>query len=176
MDFTELIKQRSSCRNFLEQPVEQAKLASIIAQAGLAPSAVNGQPWFVHAVTSGDALNKTKTACTHLGMNRFVKAAPVLLVVTNTVDNIISNTISKIKDLDFKSIDIGIFVAYLTLAATKEGLGSCILGWFNEQQLKETLKLKKQEKVRLVIAIGYPKANGQKEKHRKTLDQICKFY
>ncbi|HOH18379.1 MAG TPA: nitroreductase family protein, partial [Bacilli bacterium] len=139
-------------------------------------SVVNGQPWFVHAVSQAETMKKVITACTGLGMNRFIHQAQAFFVVTETRDKLISTTISKIKKLDFQTIDIGIFIAYLSLAATSQGLGSCILGWFNEKQLQEALNLPKSEKVRIVIALGYPESDEVKPKKRKSLNQISKFH
>ncbi|MGD9605503.1 MAG: nitroreductase family protein [Bacilli bacterium] len=176
MDFFELINKRYSCRHFSDQKIDHEKLEQIVNFARLAPSAVNGQPWFVHIVQTEDILNKAKAACTYLGMNWFVRKAQALLIVTEATDNIISSTISKMKDVDFKTLDIGIFTAHLTLGATSLDIGSCILGWFNENQLKDALNLSKSSKVRIVIALGYPENANHKTKNRKDIDQIRKYY
>jgi nitroreductase len=176
MNFSELVHKRESCRQFLDVPIEEEKLQEIIKLARLAPSAVNGQPWSVIVVTNPQKLNDAKRACQKMGMNSFVSNAQALLVVVQEKDNILSQAISQIKDLDFKSIDVGIFTAFLVLAATSLGLGSCILGWFDEKQLHETLNIPKHNKVRLVISLGYPANPNPRDKKRKDINKISQFY
>jgi nitroreductase len=53
---------------------------------------------------------------------------------------------------DYRSIDIGIAVGMLTLAATARGLSTCILGIFDEKELKKIFGIR--EPIRLVVALG----------------------
>ena len=70
-------------------------------------------------------------------MNKFAKDAPVHILVVEESMNVTSFLGAKIKDKYFPLIDIGIATAHITLAAESEGLGSCILGWFDEKEIKK---------------------------------------
>ena len=73
---------------------------------------------------------------------------------------------------DYRSIDIGILSAYITAEATAQGLGSCILGWFNDEQIRKICNL--DSAVRLVISLGYAKSDDKlrPKKRKKTSDLI----
>ena len=81
---------------------------------------------------------------------------------------------ARIKHNDYRSIDIGITAAYLTAEAAAQGIGSCILGWFDDKGIREVCKIDKP--VRLVICLGYP-ADGQslREKKRKPISELVSF-
>jgi nitroreductase len=63
----------------------------------------------------------------------------------------------------------------LVLQAQELGIGSCWIGWFNEKALKEELKVPKDRKVDIVIALGYPLDEKSVEKSRKTLEAISSY-
>jgi len=75
---------------------------------------------------------------------------------------------------DFSKIDIGISTSYLVLQAQELGIGTCILGWFNEKKLKKILDIPRQKKIELVISMGYPpKAMDLCEKKIKDWPEVC---
>ena len=91
-----------------------------------------------------------------------------------------SNTLAKfgerLKGLDFKQIDIGIWTAHFILSAKELGLDTCILGWFTEDKIKEICNLDEDKKVRLVIAVGVAdKSDALRPKKRKEFNQIVNF-
>jgi len=78
---------------------------------------------------------------------------------------------AKIKHNDYRSIDIGITVAYLTAEAATQGLGTCILGWFDNDKICKICGL--EEAVRLVITVGYAKENDKlRTKKRKSREEL----
>jgi nitroreductase len=78
---------------------------------------------------------------------------------------------AKVKGNDYRSIDIGILSAYITAEAAAQGLGTCILGWFDDKAIREICNL--ESPVRLVITLGYPKEGDKlREKKRKPLDEL----
>ena len=78
---------------------------------------------------------------------------------------------AKVKKNDYRSMDIGIAVAYLTAEATAQGLSTCILGWLDDSKLRELCHL--DAPVRLVITLGYAKEDDKlRDKKRKDLDQL----
>ena len=78
----------------------------------------------------------------------------------------------RFKGQEYAQLDIGLSVAYFTLAAAELGLGSCILGWYDEKMIKEILKLPAEAKLQLVLCLGYPKDESPRLKARKPLDEI----
>ena len=60
-------------------------------------------------------------------------------------------------------------------SATQQDLGTCILGWFNEKELKKLLNINKLKRIRLVVAIGYPETNDIRKKIRKSINEISTF-
>lgn len=170
MDFYSIASTRQSCRSFdAQREIEEEKLASILSAARLAPSACNGQPYHL-TVCFGENAKKVEEATTQMGMNKFALAAPVAIVVSEE-DYVKSAALgAKVKNNDYRSIDIGIVCAYITAEATAKGIESCILGWFNDEQIREICGLKKP--VRLVILLGYAKEDKLRPKKRKTLDEL----
>ncbi len=164
MDFFELIEKRQSCRGYLDREVEQEKLDKILYAAKLAPSACNGQPYFF-TVCRGEKAKLVAKATQGMGMNKFASQAPVLIVVSE--ENYVKSAAmgAKLKHNDYRSMDIGIAVAYLTAAATELGLSTCILGWLDDEKLRAICGLEKP--VRLVITLGYAQDETVRPKKRK---------
>lgn len=153
MNFSEIAKNRQSCRNYdSERAVEQEKLDAVLQAARLSPSACNGQPYHI-TVCTGNTAKEVAKAVTGMGMNKFAAAAPVLIVISEEPYVKSAALGAKLKGNDYRSIDIGILSAYITAEATAQGLGSCILGWLDDQKIRTICGL--EYPVRLVITLGY---------------------
>ena len=171
MNFSEIATARQSCRKYdAGREVEREKLDAILEAARLAPSACNGQPYRT-TVCHGECALVVASAVTGMGMNKFAADAPVMLVVSEE-DYVASAAFgARVKGNDYRSIDIGIVAAYITAEATAQGLGSCILGWFDDKKIREICHLDKP--VRLVITLGYAAADDKlREKKRKDLQKL----
>lgn len=173
--FIDLVKSRQSDRAFEPgRKIEREVLERVLDAGRLAPSACNGQPWHFTVVTEDALLADVAKATSGLGMNKFVKDASALVLVTQEPTNISSRIGAGIKDKDFPVMDIGIATAYITLAAEDEGLGSCILGWFDEKSIKELVSIPKNRRLMLVIALGYA-AKPKRNKVRKEREKVISF-
>lgn len=173
MDFQQLILQRESCRAYDElKPIEEEKLQRILEAVRLAPSACNGQPYHC-TVCCGEKAKEAAKATQGMGMNKFASQAPVLIVISEMPYVKTAAFGSKIKGNDYRSIDIGIAAAYLTAAATEEGLSTCILGWLDNAKLQKICGV--DGAVRLVITLGYAKNESIREKKRKDLAELVTF-
>lgn len=174
MDFLEIANIRQSCRAFdRARPVEEDALRACLEAARLAPSACNAQPYRIF-VARGPAAERVGEATRSMGMNKFTKDAPVFLVFTEDSYNATAAVGAKVKRQDYRSVDIGIAVAYLTAQAASLGLGSCILGWFEEDKLQKILGI--SNRVRLIVALGYPREGDPlREKKRKSLDDLTQW-
>lgn len=170
MSFLELAKKRQSTRSYdKERAVEDGKLERILEAARLAPSACNAQPYHL-TVCTGSRAEQIADAVSGVGINRFAPDVPVFIVIAEDAYNATAKIGAKVKHNDYRSIDIGIVAAYITAEAESLGLGSCILGWFDSK--KVCLATGRDETVRLVIAIGYPKNSPLREKKRKSTDVL----
>ena len=174
MNFTEIANTRQSCRNFdSSKTVEQEKIDLIIESARLAPSACNGQPYFL-TVCKGEKAKQVAKATMGMGMNKFTADAPVQFVISEMPYTRTAALGAKVKGNDYRSIDIGIVAAYITAEATAQGLGSCILGWLDSDKIKEICTISGE--VRLVISIGYPNDDDKlRTKKRKDLIELAKI-
>lgn len=171
MDFMEIANARQSCRCYDEsREVEQEKLEAVLEAARLAPSACNGQPYHF-TVCRGDTAKAAAKATQGMGMNKFASQAPVLIVVSEEAYVKSAAVGAKLKNNDYRSMDIGIAVAYLTAEAAAQGLGTCILGWLDGAKLQSLCGL--SQPVRLVVTLGYP-GDGDKlrTKKRKTAQEM----
>lgn len=171
MNFTEIAQSRQSCRSYDEaRPVEQEKLQAIMEAVRLAPSACNGQPYHF-TICKGELAKEAAKATMGMGMNKFASQAPVLIVVSEEPYVKSAAVGAKVKKNDYRSMDIGIAVAYLTAEATAQGLSTCILGWLDDEKLRKLCNL--EHPVRLVITLGYAKEGDKlREKKRKDISQL----
>ena len=174
MNFMEIVQARQSCRSYDEtKPVEKEKLDAMLTAAQLAPSACNGQPYHF-TVCTGETAKKVAKATMGLGMNKFAPQAPVMIVVSEEPYTKMAATGSVVSKNDYRSMDIGIAVAYLTAEATVQGLSTCILGWLDESEVRKLCGLK--HTVRLVIAVGYAKEDDPlRNKKRKPVEELSSF-
>ena len=173
MNFTEIAENRQSCRSYdPNREVEEDKLTNILEAARLAPSACNGQPYAI-TVCHGEAARKVAEATRGMGLNNFATDAPLMLVISERPYVATAAFGAKVKKNDYRSIDIGILSAYITAEATAQGLGTCILGWFDDAAIREICDI--DSPVRLVITLGYAKEGDKlRQKKRKSLDEFVK--
>ena len=170
MNFTEIAKSRQSCRAYDSgRAVEEEKIISILESARLSPSACNAQPYHI-TVCEGESARAVATATMGMGMNKFAADAPIMLVISEDSYNATAALGAKVKKNDYRSIDIGILSAYITAEAEAQGLGSCIIGWFDEKRIKEICSCGTP---RLVISLGYAKeGDALREKKRKDISKL----
>jgi nitroreductase len=175
-DILELIKSRQSDRKYSDKVVEREKLERVIEAGRMAPSACNAQPWKFIVVDDPTVLSRVADAASAklLGMNGFVHQAPVIIVVVRENANMSSKVGATIKNKDYSLFDIGIATENICLQAEAEGLGSCIIGWFDEKELRKILSIPSSKRVELLITIGYS-LSDQREKRRKPSGETVSF-
>ncbi len=173
MDFFTLSQNRESCRNFDDsREVEREKLEKIIACVRLAPSACNAQPWFFTVVASPEKRKEVASAVQKMNMNLFTSKARAFIAISQDKA---AGVAGKVASRFFAPYDIGIAAAHICLAAQELGLGSCILGWFDEKKVIAACQLDDNKKVSLVIALGYAANQQRRDKKRKKLESIAKY-
>ena len=175
MNFMEIANTRQSCRSYDEnRAVEQEKLEAVLEAARLAPSACNGQPYHI-TVCRGELAKEVALLTRGLGgMNKFAVQAPVLLVLSEMPYVKSAALGAKVKNNDYRSMDIGIACAYLTAEATAQGLSTCILGWFDDEKVRKLCDL--DQPIRLIITLGYAKEEDPlRKKVRKSMDDLVSW-
>jgi nitroreductase len=166
MDVYEAIQTRRSIRAFIDNPVPREVMEKILEAGRLAPSARNSEPWHFIAVTSPEkrkALSKGMFA-------KFLTQSPLVIVACG----------DKKASPDWYAIDVGLAVENMVLVATGEGLGTCVVGSFNEKDVKAVVKIPENFEVLVMLAVGY---SGEKldlsskllhlVRSRKLLSEVC---
>lgn len=177
MSFKELVNLRESTRAYMDKKVEREQLEICIEAARMAPSACNSQPWKFILIDDEKSVEDVAKMVYDpvIRMNKFALEAPAFIVVVLEKPNITSKIGGIIKGKDYSVTDIGIATEHICLAAAEQGLGTCIIGWFKEREIKEYLKIPKGKEVPLVITIGYPKNKEVRKKVRKDLKDIMSY-
>jgi nitroreductase len=178
MSLNELILARQSVRRYAGTAVEPEKLSQCLEAARLAPSASNSQPWsFI--VVDRDPLRTDVAKATFSDIkliNKFTLQAPVLVVIVMEKAKLITRLAMLVKKKEWPLIDIGIAAEHFCLQATELGLGTCMIGWFEEEKIKKLLQIPADKSIGLVISLGYA-ADGYplRTKIRKPMDEIVRY-
>ena len=178
MEFAELIKTRQSVRKYQEKPVEKEKLQQLIEAVRLAPSASNSQPWKLIIVDDPRLKDQVARATFSkaVSFNKFAPEAPVIAVLTIEKPPLINQIGGLLKQREFPLIDIGIAAAHFCLQAAELGLGTCMLGWFDETAIKKLLHIPRKTRIGLVITLGYAVAEYPlRPKTRKDVAAMSSF-
>ncbi|MFQ9073929.1 MAG: nitroreductase family protein [Faecalibacillus faecis] len=116
MEFTEVIENRYSCKDYTDKQVEKEKLTKILEAGRFAPTAKNLQEQKIYVVQSKEYLAKID-ACTPCRYH-----APTVLVVTYDKNNVFTYLGEK---RDSGVEDATIVATHLMLAAYNAGIDSC---------------------------------------------------
>lgn len=178
MNFTDLVQTRQSVRKYSDRPIEKAILERCLDAARLAPSASNSQPW-TFVVVNDSTLKNNVAAQTFdkvISFNKFAMEAPVLVLFVIEKPRIITRVGAFIKNKEYPLIDIGIAAEHFCLQAAEEGLGTCMIGWFNEKPIQKLTNIPATKSIGLIVAVGYP-TEGYKQRHksRKAFAEVVKF-
>ncbi len=167
MDVMEAIKRRCSVRSYHDRAVEKEKLEIILEAARLAPSASNRQEWRFIVVQDKNTRQRLMKAAKN---QAFVGQAPVVIACCADSDNH-AMTCGQL----CYPIDVAIAIEHMALKATEEGLGTCWIGAFYEDQAKEILGIPKDIRVVELLALGYPDKPCPSHKDRLSLEEIVMY-
>jgi nitroreductase len=172
----DLIINRQSDRKYSDKAVEKEKLKRIVEAGRMSPSANNEQAWKFIVVTDPELLLKISEAASSklFKMNSFLSQAPVQIVLVREKPDLSSQIGAAIKRKDYSLIDIGIAAENICLQARAEGIGSCMIGWFDERMLKKLLNIPRSKRVELIITLGYS-LSEQREKRRKPAEETVSY-
>lgn len=165
MDIYETIERRTSVRAYRSAPVEGDKIERILDAARRAPSGKNGQPWLFIVVTDPETRKRLVPACKN---QEFISQAPVIIVACGREEHAYKKMGGYWNSLP---VDIGIAVEHLMLAAEAEGLGTCWIGAFIEEEVRTILQVPAEVKIVALTPVGYPAAE-KSFSPRKPLQEI----
>jgi nitroreductase len=151
MTVVEAILKRYSCRSYADRAVEDEKLAQVFEAARLAPSAKNLQDWRFVAVTNRPEV--------------FGKAG-VMIVACSNSDYVMTCGQA------VGPIDVSIALEHISLQATELGLGTCWIGSFEAEKVREILGIPQGVAIIELMALGYPAGEGGRKTGREPIENI----
>ena len=160
------IKERYSVRSYQNRNVEKEKLEIVLEAGRMAPSARNIQQCRFVVVQDAELRKKLVPAANN---QSFVAEAPVIIACCG----IDIDYVMRCGQLAYP-IDVAIAVDHMTLQAVEEGLGTCWIGSFHEDQVKSILKIPGDARVVELLTLGYPN-DRPVTKSRVPLDQIISY-
>lgn len=165
MELFEAVLGRRSIRSFLDRDIDEELLAKVLDAGRLAPSARNMQDWKFVVVRDKETRLRLAEAARN---QQFVAQAPVVIAACGT-----SNYIMTCGQPSY-AIDVSIAVDHMTLAAFSLGLGTCWIGAFYEDKVKEVLGIPADIRVVALLPLGFP-AEEPSSRGRKSLSEIVAY-
>ncbi len=168
MDFIKLAEKRISCRSYdSKKEVLRDDIIEILRAGTYAPSACNSQPWrFVVCEKENAKKISSYIIREDLKINHWTVDVPVFVIVCEEKVTLMKSLNAEDQQ-HYAQIDIGSAATSICLAATDKGLGSCIIGVFDETKIKALLNIPNEVVIRAVVAVGYPKNDNVGTKGRK---------
>jgi len=170
MSFLESAKARYSVRNFEQRPVSEEDMKKILEACNVAPTACNYQPQRIYVIQSKDSLEKLNSLC------KCVFGAKTVLMFTYNTDEEWKNPLEKgvVSGVE----DVSIVATHAMMEAWDLGIGSCWVNYFANSKIEEAFGIPENEKLVLLLPMGYPSAEAAPiEMHSKckAIEKTVKF-
>lgn len=160
------IENRVAIRNFTDEPVSEEQLKSVLEAGRLAPSAKNRQAWRFIVVQEPATREKLQEAS--FGQEYVGKAPVIVAICTTNVEYKMPNGL-----LSYP-VDLSIAGAFMMIQAAHEGLGSCPITTFQEQEVKSVLTVPYSMRVVMLLLIGHPADEGDRLE-RTSFDRVVAY-
>ena len=167
MEVLEAIRTRRSIRDYKKDAVEKKKLLNVLEAARLAPSAANRQPWSFIVVTDPSVKESLRSS---YDRDWFV-FAPIIIAACAFPDEAWVRGDGE----EYWKVDVSIAMQNLVLAAWSEGLGTCWIGAFDEEEAKKALGIPADVRVVAMTPLGYPAEDKGPVTARKSLEEITRY-
>lgn len=165
MDVLEAIEKRRSVRAYKDEPVGEESLKKILEAGRLAPSAHNTQEYKFVVVKD---VKKRKALAQVASEQRFIGEAPIIIAALSlNPKQILSSGVPAY------AMDLAIALDHMTLVAVEEGLGTCWVGAFNQEEVKKILAVPAQYKVAALLSLGYPDDAPPPKSRKKIEELVC---
>jgi nitroreductase len=164
MDVFEAIKRRRSIRKYKPTKIEKEKLMNVLEAARLAPSAMNCQPYIFVVTSDTETIKKISSACNQQW------DSPTIIAICSFPDK------AWVRDdgEEYWKVDAAVAMTYLSLQACAEGLGTCWIVAFKEDEIKQILGIKKSRVVAMT-PLGYPAEEKGPVTNRKSIDELVQY-
>ena len=163
MELKAVIEKRKSIRDYKDTSVPEDKLLRILEAARLAPSGGNRQPWKFIVVRE---VKRRQELCRAAGGQNHVGNAPVVIAAVATAPEGLMGC-----GVPGYAVSLAIAVDHMTLAATEEGLGTCWIGAFSQEEARDILKVPESCQIVCLLTLGFPNETGRL-KVRKPIEEI----
>jgi nitroreductase len=144
LDIFEIFTKRKSTRAYHNSPVSEEDLFKVLNAGRLAPSAGNVQPWHFIVVKNRETLNRIAKGCRY---GKFLLESPIVIIACG----------NKKTSPRWYTIDTSLALEHIVLAATAIGLGTCWIGMFNQENIRELTGLPKDFEIVALLALGHPR-------------------
>jgi len=167
MDFHDVVRTRRSVRSYRSDHIPEEVLSRVLEAVRIAPSGSNRQPWRFIVVKDEEVKQRLVPACNG---QSWIADAPVIIVACG--QDIHYNRGGYMEEMSVL-VDVSIAFTHLILAARAEGLGTCWIGAFNNNEVKKILGVPEDYNVVAITPLGYPEGQPFTEpKGRKALTEI----
>ena len=153
MEFMELAKERYSCRKFSDKPIEPEKLEKILEAGNIAPTAGNLQPQKIYVLQSEEAIAKVNS------LSKCIYGAKTVLMFA--YDSALDWKNPLEQGIHSGQQDVSIVATHIMLEACELGIASCWVNFFANSKLAEAFNLPENEKVVLLMPLGYADQNSK---------------
>lgn len=165
-DVMETIARRRSIRRMQDKPIPPEAIERIFEAARLAPSWANSQCWDFIAVTD----SQKRAALARAGGAKEAMMAAPLIVVACARPEASGNR----EGLAYYMLDMGIAIEHLVLEATELGLGTCWVGWFDAETVRQALGIPQEVRIIALIPVGYPDEDPP-ARARRSMEEILSW-
>ncbi len=163
MDVLTAILNRRSVRAYADRPIAAPVLARLQLALRAAPSACNLQPWHFVFITQPEQRRRVAEACCE---QHWMAAAPLIVAGCGLPEGAYRHMGGFVNSA---GIDVTIALDHLTLTAVAEGLGTCWIGAFDEQRVKQLLAVPANVRIVALLPVGYPAHDDLKDRRRVLL-------
>ncbi len=180
MEFTEVISNRRSIRKYSDKPVTKEEIEQIIELTRFSPSWKNTQTSRFYVILNPELKNQIaeQGTCDFSKNKLNIQSAPALVVQT-TVNGISGyekdGSFTTSKGTHWQSFDAGIACQTFCLTACDMGLGTLIMGIFDEEKIRKILNIPESESISALIAVGYAEEKPEMPR-RKAVNDIMQIF
>ncbi len=177
MNATDCIRTRRSIRRYRPDPVDHSLIDSIVSEASYSPSWKNTQITLYTAVEDPSLLREIADRFTPDYNSNIIRQAPVLMAVTLVKGRSgfeRDGSFSTKKGDRWQMFDVGAACQTFCLAAWEQGLGTVIMGIFDEDGISKLLQVPEDQELAALIALGWPDIEPEAPK-RKTVEQLLRY-
>lgn len=166
MDVFKAIKLRRSVRDYRDEPISEDSITKIMEAARFAPSAHNAQDYKFVIVRDKEKIKKLAKAANQ----SFIEKAPIVVVGIS-----LKPDVGMSSGVPAYAMDLAIALDHMTLEAVEQGLGTCWIGAFYQQEVKKMLEIPEKYKAAAMLTLGVPYDDSPRPKSRKNVAQlVCK--